>query len=288
MVSVTARTLKEILPVLVAKIIHNLASGHDEKTEVAGRALGDVVGKLGESVLPQLIPVLRNSLYDGDVDTRRGVCVGLTEVIDGSTKEQVVKYLEIIVKVVQSALSDEDEQVRTMAASSFKSLHAVVGNRALDEVVPSLMVALERGDDDESSRTRALNGLTGILSVRSRELLPYIIPRLIQRPITENHANALARVAEVTGSTIYFHFTSIIPALIGDLAVLEAGDHYDAVRESGRTICGHVDASGVNWLTSEIVSKCSSDKAAIRRESCRFFEDIVTQRKCDNLIIYEC
>lgn len=44
-----------------------------------------------------------------------------------------------------------------MAASSFQSLYAVVGNRALDEVVPSLMVALQ-SSHDEQARARALNG----------------------------------------------------------------------------------------------------------------------------------
>lgn len=135
--------------------------------------MGDVVGKLGESVLPQTIPVLWNALYHGDEHTKYRVCVGLMEVISCSTtRDQILRFIEIIVKVVQDALTDESAKVRKMAASSFQSLHPVVGSRAFDEVVPSLMVALENKDGDEKSRARALNGLTGILSVRSRELLP--------------------------------------------------------------------------------------------------------------------
>ena len=278
-VSVTARTLRDILPVLVSRIIDDLASGHDEKTAVAGRSLGDVVSKLGDSVLPQIIPVLRNALSDGNEYTKRGVCVGLTEVINCSTKDQILRFLEIIVKLVQDALSDESPGVRAMAASSFQSLYSIVGSRTFDEVVPSLLVALENGED-ETSRTRALNGLVGILSVRSRELLPYIIPRLIQRPFTINHAKALAGIVEVTGSTIYTQFSTVIPAILGELSEPDQDDERKAlVRECSKSVSRYVDQAGVNPLVSIIASNCSSDKPALRRESCRMFEDVVTESK---------
>ena len=280
-VSVTVRTLRDILPVLVTKIINDLASGHEEKTDVAGRCLGDVVGKLGDSVLPQIMPLLRNALSDGDEHTKRGVCVGLTDVIKCSTKDQIVRFIEIIVKVIQDALCDDDENVRDMAALSFKSLHSVVGNRALDEVVPSLMVALESTDGDENSRARALHGLTGILSVRSRELLPYIIPRLIQKPITTNHAHALSGIASVTGSTIFAHFSTIIPSMLVCLTEIEESDdeREAAIRDCSRSICRSVDEAGVNLLISEISSKCGSDKVPMRTEACRMLEVVVTERK---------
>jgi HEAT repeat protein len=279
-VSVTARTLRDILPVLVSKIVNDLASGNEEKTDVAGRCLGDLVSKLGDSVLPQIIPVLRNALYDGNEHTKRGVCVGLTEVINCSTKDQILKFIEIIIKVVQDALSDENESVRKIAASSFQSLHNVVGNRALDEVVPSLMVALERSDD-EKMRVRALNGLTGILSMRSRELLPYIIPRLVTRPISVNHARALAGVAEVAGATIHYHFGTIIPALLGELADSESLDEErrDAIVQCAKTLSSAVDEFGVNALIAEVAAKCSSDKAVIRAACCNMFNYIATGRK---------
>jgi hypothetical protein len=283
-VSVTARSLRDILPVLVSQIVDALASGHPERTQVAGRCLGDIVHKLGDSVLPEIIPVLRNALYDGDRHTRCGVCVGLSEVISCSTREQILKFVDIIVKVVQDALCDEDENVRQMAASCFKSLHNVVGNRALDEIVPSLLVALDYGDDQDTSRSRALNGLIGILSIRSKELLPYIIPRLIKSPISVNHANALAGIAGVTSTTLHMHFHSILPSLISELS--ECGDEEekergDAVRECARSICGNADVTGVNWMISEIASKTGSDKPEIRRESCWMLQVVVEESKCN-------
>jgi hypothetical protein len=76
----------------------------------------------------------------------------------------------------------------------------------MDEVVPALIVSLESSDSDDIRRVRALNGLTGILSIRSRELLPYIIPRSTELPMTMtmNHTKALSSIAAVTGDTIYY------------------------------------------------------------------------------------
>jgi hypothetical protein len=280
-VSVTARTLRQILQVLVSKVVSDLASGDPDRTEVAGKCLGDIVTKLGDSVLPEIIPVLRNSLDDGDSKTRRGVCVGLSEVISSSTKDQILRFIDIIVKVVQDAICDDDVDVREMAASSFQNLYSLVGSRAMDEVVPALMVALESSDRDNLRRDRALNGLTGILSIRSRELLPYIIPKLIQQPITTNHAKSLSSIATVTGTTLYFHFHSIIPALLNDLAKGSSGDkdQQEAVRDCVRSVFSHAEEAGVISIVREVVGNCTSDKAEFRREGCWMLEVLVDERK---------
>lgn len=283
-VSVTPRTLREILSELVDQIVSALASGDPERTQVAGRCLGDIVQKLGDKVLPEIIPVLRDSLYHGDEHTRQGVCVGLAEVISCSSKEQIIKFLEIIVKVVQDALCDENEQVRKMASSCFQSLYNVVGARTLDEVVPALLVAME--SSDEVAKARALNGMTGILSVRSRELLPYIIPRLLKPPLTISHADALGSMSKATGETIYMHFNTIIPALIMEVSSFsdtemneEGKEREEAIRRCSRAVCHNVDTAGVNWLISEIASKCAHEKESVRKEGCWFLQVVVEESK---------
>ena len=290
-VSVTPRTLREILPVLVGQIVDALASGHPEQTEVAGRCLGEIVGKLGDKVLPEVIPVLQEALYSGDEHTRRGVCVGLTEIISCSSKEQISKYLAILVKAVEDALCDDDDGVRAMAASCFQSLYTVVGSRALDEVVPALLSAME-SEEDEEAKVRAVNGLTGILSIRSKELLPYLIPRLMTKPITKSHADALGQIASVTGSTLHMHFSTIIPGLISELALFygqeiegEEKEREDAIRECSRAVCRSVDEIGVNWLISEAAAKCGSDKAGTRKESVMMLQVIVEERKFHDLFL---
>jgi hypothetical protein len=57
----TPRTLREVLPALMASAVAALAEAGDdagERRSVAARCLGDVVRKLGERVLPDVVPML--------------------------------------------------------------------------------------------------------------------------------------------------------------------------------------------------------------------------------------
>ena len=292
-VSVTARTLREILSDLITQIVTALASGDPERTQVAGRCLGDIVQKLGDAVLPQIIPVLRDNLYDGDEYTRQGVCVGLAEVINCSSKEQMAKYIEILVKVVQDAISDEDDEVRRLASQCFQNLYNAVGARTLEEIVPSLLVAME--SEDDYTKARALNGMTGILSVRSRELFPYIIPRLLKTPLTASHADALGSISGATPQTIHTNFNRIVPTFISELASFsdmdmddEEKEREEAIRRNFSALCRNVDTVGVHLLISEISSKCTSDKESVRKESCWSYQAMIEERTYITTLLKVC
>ena len=58
--------------------------------QVAARTLGDLVRKLGERVLPEIIPILEKGLESEDCDKRQGVCVGLSEIITSTSREMVL------------------------------------------------------------------------------------------------------------------------------------------------------------------------------------------------------
>ena len=160
-----------------------------------------------------------------------------------------------------------------------------MGNRAFDEVVPALLVAMENVDD-EDSRSNAITGLTGILRIRSRELLPYLIPRMLRKPMTVNQASGLGSICSVTGGSIYRFFSSIIPTLIEEMATFfnrecseSESETEKAIRDCARVVCASVEESGVNVLVSEVVSKCCSDKESIRKESCWMIQIIAEESK---------
>ena len=283
-VSVTPRTLKDILDTLVGLIVTALASGHPDHTQVAGRCLGDIVTKLGDTVLPEIIPVLRDALYRGDIHTRLGACVGLNEIIMSSSKEQLDKYLKILVKAVQDALCDDLDQVRDMAASCFQSLYSTVGNKALDEVVPSLLVGMESNDLDGNVCNKSINGLTSILKIRSRELLPYMMPRLLRKPISASQATALSSICSVTGVTIHTFIPTIIPTFLTELVEMNSSESKDedkeeALRNCLSSLCRSVEDKGVRLLVSEIASKCGSDKVHMRKECCFLFQVLIEERE---------
>ena len=123
----TARTLKEILPTLISLLLSCLASESYDKRKVAARTLGDLVRKLGERVLPEVIPMLERGLNSHDPQERQGVCIGLSEIIQQTSRENVLLYVDSLLPTVRSALCDEQQEVRAAAAQTFDSLHSTVG-----------------------------------------------------------------------------------------------------------------------------------------------------------------
>lgn len=85
---------------------------------MAGRCLGELVRKMGDRVLQQIIPILVRGMQDGDPSTRQGVCTGLREVLDNITREQLQEYLAQLLPTVQAALCDEDTSVRQVSMRS--------------------------------------------------------------------------------------------------------------------------------------------------------------------------
>jgi hypothetical protein len=55
----TGRALREILATLIALVVSFLASDSPDSVGLASRCLGDIVKKLGERVLPEIVPTLR-------------------------------------------------------------------------------------------------------------------------------------------------------------------------------------------------------------------------------------
>ena len=57
--------------------------------QTAGRTLGDLVRKLGERVLPEIIPILEKGLDSERSDERQGVCIGLSEIVKSTSRDMV-------------------------------------------------------------------------------------------------------------------------------------------------------------------------------------------------------
>lgn len=45
--------------------------------------------KLGERVLPEIIPILEKGLDSEEADQRQGVCIGLTEIMGSTSRDHV-------------------------------------------------------------------------------------------------------------------------------------------------------------------------------------------------------
>jgi len=145
----TPRTLKELLPSLMTRLIANLAANNREKQRVAARCVGDLVGKLGERVMPELMPIFMNTLTTGDAHSREGVCIGLAELINATTKQLLLDYLADLIPAIRQAIIDDNETVRNSASSVVALLHNQLGQRATVDVVSWLLTQLQEGDVEE-------------------------------------------------------------------------------------------------------------------------------------------
>ena len=77
--------------------------------------------------------------------------------------------------------------------SSFVCPRPPAGPRILDEVLSPLLLDLSREDRSEI----ALDGLKQVMAVKSRVVLPHIIPQLVRPPV---NTKALALLSSVAGN----------------------------------------------------------------------------------------
>lgn len=261
----TPKTLRQILEALMNAIVNALSGDNMEKQTMAGRTLGELVRKLGEHVLPEIVPILRAGLSPANSSgMRQGVCIGLAELIDCSTRKQLEDYVDTLVAAVLDGLCDELPEVRASAAQAFDVLHKGIGYRAIDETVPALLQRIR--SPHAQTQERALLGLQEILRVKSREVLPYLIPRLLTTPVTTAAARAISRVAQATGTVIHFQIERIFSVFVSQyVALVEtnpavASDLQDALRD----VVLSVENPGVHWLAIELCKYCESDVAPER------------------------
>jgi len=240
------RTLKTILPVLMDTLIVCLASPSEEKKAVAGRAMGEMVSKLGERVLSDVIPILQRELSEENPLQRAGVCLGLSEVVANCNRQQISLFLDDVVSTVRIALCDGEAEVRAAAAVAFDALLKAIGQRAIEEVVPALLSQL--GDDSSG----ALQGLRQLLNLRGKIVLPFLIPQLAAPPMSASNAKALGALAEVAGQAL----CPKIPTILGALSDgMEDGDDPEQIAVSAEQVVMAVPQEGVRMMLLELLRR---------------------------------
>merc|ERR1719309_1689946 len=255
----TPRTLREILPTLFNLLLSCLASSNYDKRQVAARTLGDLVRKLGECVLPEIIPILEKGLESEDKDKRQGVCVGLSEIMTSTSRDMVLTFVDSLVPTVRRALCDKDPQVRQAAAKTFDSLHTTVGARALDDILPCMLDQLS----DASLHEYTLDGLRQVMAIKSRAVLPYLVPQLTASPV---NTKALSILASVAGEALNKHLAKILPALLTSLA--ESHGTNLEVEELGfcqAVVLSVEDETGLSYVMDILLEYCRSRDPVTRR-----------------------
>lgn len=246
----TPRTLREILPTLFSLLLGFLASSSYDKQQVAARTLGDLVRKLGERVLPEIVPILEQGLDSDLPDQRQGVCVGLSEILASTSRDMVLTFLDSLVPTVRRALCDPLKEVRVAAAKTFDNLHSTVGSRALDDILSPLLMQLGHADTELAENT--LDGLRQVMAIKSRVVLPYLIPQLTMPPV---NTKALSHLSAVAGESLSRHLPKILPALLTAFsASLDTPKQQEELEHCQAVVLSVVDEAGVQTVVEQLLA----------------------------------
>ncbi|KAJ1413832.1 TOG domain [Sesbania bispinosa] len=200
----TPKTLREIMPVLMDTLITSLASSSSERRQVAGRSLGELVRKLGERVLPWIIPILSQGLNDPDSSRRQGVCVGLSEVMASAVSEQVQYcltfypscafhahalgalaevagpgldfHLGTVLPPLLSAMGDDDKEVQTLAKEAAETVVSVIDEEGVEPLISELVKGVS---DSQAVVRRSSSYLIGYFFKNSKLYLDDEAPNMI-------------------------------------------------------------------------------------------------------------
>ncbi|KAL5335026.1 armadillo-type protein [Aspergillus crustosus] len=271
------KTLKEMVPTLSQLIIRRLGSSNMEQKIIASNALGDLIKKAGENVLSTLLPTLEDGLQTSpDVDVKQGICLALKEIITSSSPDALEDYEKILISTVRVALVDHDEDVREAAADAFDALQQILGKKAIDQVLPHLLLLLRNDEDAEQALSALLTLLTE--QTRANIILPNLIPTLLTSPISTFNARALASLAEVAGSAMSRRLPIILNTLMDNIISCKDDEQREELDTAFHTVLISVDEyDGLNVMMSVILALIKHDDHNRRANAAnhlkRFFDD---------------
>ncbi|OBZ65072.1 Translational activator GCN1 [Grifola frondosa] len=192
----TPRTVREILPELVSRIVLLLTSDEIDQQETAARTVVELCRKSGEKMFAEMVSILRAKSVSSDPVTREGVCLMLCELMESTTDNQREGQEDEIITMVRTSLVDDEANVRSAAAKAFDTLQEHIGAKAIDQTIPTLLEALRQ--PGQSSGT-ALQALREVMAVRATTVFPVLIPTLTAIPMSVFNARALASLVTVAG-----------------------------------------------------------------------------------------
>jgi hypothetical protein len=126
-----------------------------------------------------------------------------------------------------------------------------------------------------------LDGLKGILDLRATQLLPFLLPTLLQPPMQSYHAQALEIVAQATGRSIHYSLSKILPALLTAIITSEDPKTVNYAITACDASVVAVGDNGVQTLLAELEILFANSDVKIKVQACRMAEVFMSKSKCD-------
>uniref|UniRef100_A0A8C9FXS7 GCN1 activator of EIF2AK4 n=1 Tax=Pavo cristatus TaxID=9049 RepID=A0A8C9FXS7_PAVCR len=260
-----------IIPCILKSLLHIICL----LSFVAARTLGDLVRKLGEKILPEIIPILEDGLRSDKNDERQGVCIGLSEIMKSTSRDAVLVFSESLVPTVRKALCDPLEEVREAAAKTFEQLHSTIGHQALEDILPFLLKQL----DNEETSDFAVDGLKQVMAVKSRVVLPYLVPKLTTPPV---NTRVLAFLSSVAGDALTRHLSVILPAMMSALKEkLGTSEEQLEMANCQSVILSVEDDVGQRIITEDLLEATRSPDLGMRQAAAIILNIYCSKTKAD-------
>uniref|UniRef100_A0A0N4ZKM4 Translational activator GCN1 n=1 Tax=Parastrongyloides trichosuri TaxID=131310 RepID=A0A0N4ZKM4_PARTI len=243
----TPRTLKEIMKTLFSQLLDCLSSTSEDRQAMAGKCLGELVRKMGEKVMTDVLPVIAKQLDSDNWLQRQGVAIALAEIVDNTNSEIILIYSENLIDPIKRCLSDENEDVRDAAINLFTAFYRSAGNVALDEIV----VPLLKDIDDEEKSERVIGGLCAVVQSNSRQMMSYLLPKLTKPPV---NVIALCRISAAAGDSLGKNLSKILEALLDNC---ENNDNEEQIDNCLPVLLSVDDYEGISQVISTLLSRAT-------------------------------
>lgn len=126
------------------------------------------------------------------------------------------------------------------------------------------------------------------MAIKSRAVLPYLVPKLIAKPV---NTRALASLAPVAGEALHRHLSRILPAILQALAAAHGTPEEAEQQEFATTVVlsvsdnededGAADAIGISTVMDELFAGCKAKHIELRRAAVTLLHAFCAESKAD-------
>lgn len=255
----SGKLVKMMLGELLKLIIQDLKQPSVETKVVAAMALGELITKHSERVLPRVIPFLENKMR-GEVEDLREATLCLVEITRHASPEQLEAFFTTISHMIEIGITCTlESDVASYSAICFDLIYTKCTALTCRKLIPKMIRRLELYEDGSAEHTAALYGLKLMIEKRSAEILPVILPKLLKPEMSQADVDALRGVCSVSSSVLSSHIRRILAHILKQVVRNRQKETEQSVEftQVVLDICNNEDADTV--LVMQLLLEFTSD-----------------------------
>lgn len=249
-------------------------------TDVALEALIKIsfVHYLDSPSLALIVRILERGLGDRSA-TRRKAAQIIGSLAHLTDRKDMTPHLPVLVTGLKLAVVDPVPATRATASKALGSLVEKLGEEALPDLIPGLMLTL-KSDVSAGDRLGSAQALSEVLAGlgigRLEETLPTILQNVSSSkpPVREGFMSLFVYLPACFGSSFTSYLNRIIPSILGGLA-----DDVESIRETslkaGRLLVKNFATKAIDLLLPELDQGLADNNYRIRLSSVELVGDLL-------------